>query len=192
MKLHVCPGRVVVKRREAKLKGGIHLPPNRAKLYEIGEVVAVGDLSAYGPEGKISTKETYKAGDIVLFQLPMSLAAMVTHKIKDVLHAFISAEDIIAKLESDTISYENFKIAGRFVMLQADVRQPNKIIIPDAADEAKQESLHFSILQLGADVKMDVAKGQEVFPDKGRVNPLNIDGKDYAFCDQQHIYGALV
>ena len=51
MKLNIMPGRIVVKQHAAKLKGVIQLPPNRAKLYEIGEVVAVGALEGYGPGG---------------------------------------------------------------------------------------------------------------------------------------------
>ena len=72
------PGRIAVKQHAAKLKGIIHLPPNRAKLYEIGEVIAVGTLEGYGPDGKQSTKETYAEGDLVLFQLPTSMAAAIT------------------------------------------------------------------------------------------------------------------
>lgn len=193
MKLKVHPGRVVVRRKETKLKGGIHLPPARNKLYEIGEVVLSGDNSSYGVEGKSSTKEVFNPGDLLLFQLPLSMAGMVTHEIKGVLHAFLHVEDIIARLSNDTIAIENFTIAGRFLLLNADMRAPSKIIITpqDVSEETKGEHLHFSVLQMGADVKLDLDKGQEVFPDKGRVNPISIDGKDYCFVDQQFIYGAL-
>jgi co-chaperonin GroES (HSP10) len=154
--------------------------------------VACGYLRSYGHEGKSSTREDFNPGDIVLFQLPASLAGRVTYKFKDVLHAFLSAEDIIARLSSDTISYENFKIVGRFMLLQPDVREPSKLIqLPQNAPEAREEGLHFSVLQKGADVKLDVTTGQEVYPDKGFVNPINIDGKDFTFVDQQHVYGAL-
>jgi co-chaperonin GroES (HSP10) len=191
MKLKVMAGRVVVKQHAAKLKGAIHLPPNRAKLYEIGEVVAVGALDGYGPEGKYSTKETYAPGDLVLFQLPQALAGNITFDIKGVLNCFLHAEDIIAKLSSDVIELGAFKIAGRFMLLQPSVRHESLIVLPDNAEEAKKENLHFSVLQMGADVKHDLAIGQEVFPDKGRVNPMTIENKELVFADQQFIYGSL-
>jgi hypothetical protein len=77
------------------------------------------------------------------------------------------------------------------VLLQPDVRQESIILTPDTAEEARQEQLHFSVLDLGADVERKFYKGQEVFPDKGRVNPMNIEGRDLAFVDHQFIYGVI-
>lgn len=191
MKLNVVPGRVVVKKHEAKLKGSILLPPARNKLYEIGEVVEVGRLTGYGPEGKNSTLESYNTGDLVLFQLPQSFAAMATYKIQGVLQCFLHVDDIIGHLNSDTIELANFVIAGRYLLLQPTVRQESVIITPDAAEEATKDMLHFSVLQQGKDVKEKFFKGQEVFPDKGRVNPISIDKQDFVFVDQQSIFGCL-
>lgn len=191
MNLKVMPGRIVVKKHEVKLKGRILLPPSRTKLYEIGEVVAVGDLSAYGPDGRLKTEEVYKPGSLVLFQMPQTFAQTITYDIKGVLHCFLNVDDIIARLASDVISLEQFAIVGRFILLQPSVRHDSVIVMPDNAEEAKKESLRFSVLQCGKDVKEQLFKGQEVFPDKGRVNPMNIEQKDLAFIDQQFLYGAL-
>jgi len=193
MKINMAPGRIAVTKKEAKLKGGIFLPPARNKLYEIGEVAWVGNLESYGPEGKTCTKEVYQPGDLVLFQLPAHMAPMIGHVIAGKLYAMIMADDIIGKLATDEICLENFKVAGRFVLLQPDIRQPSKLIVmPDQVEETtKQESLHFSVLQKGADVKIDVSLGQEVFPNKGYCNPIGIDGKDLAFVDQANIMGSL-
>ncbi len=193
MKLNVYPGKLAIRKKEVKLKGSILLPPNRAKLYEIGEVVAVGDLTAYGPERKLSTKETYKPGDLVLFQLPEAYVARAAVMLKGVLHAFIHIDNIIGRLANDTISVENFNIVGRFILLNAEVRQQGIILIPDNASEAKNESIHFSVLQTGKDVREEygLRKGLEVFPDKGRVNPISIDGKEFCFVDQSDLHGSL-
>ena len=192
MKLNIMPGRIVVKQHAAKLKGVIQLPPNRAKLYEIGEVVAVGALEGYGPEGKYSTKETYAEGDLVLFQLPASLAAGITFDIKGSMNCFLHIEDVLAKLSCDLIDIKNFQIAGRFLLLTPSVREASNVIItPGNAEEARKEQLHFSVLQWGKDVKHTFAKGQEVFPDKGRVNPITLDNQEFVFTDQQFIYGTL-
>lgn len=193
MKLRVVPGKVVVKKHEAKLKGKIHLPPSRTKLYEIGEIVEVGRLMGFGYRNEEKTAEEYKPGDLVLFSLPLPVAGAVTHEVKGTLHAFLNVLDIIGRLDSDVIELAKFHIAGRNVLLEPTVRKASSIIIvPGTAEEANKENTHYSVVQMGKDVTIDVLKGQEVFPNKGRVNFLNIENMDLVFLDQQFIDGALV
>lgn len=191
MKLNMMPGRIAVKKHEMKLKGRIHLPPHRIKLYEIGEVVAVGAAKGYGPDGKQSTREVYTPGGLVLFQLPQAIAGRVTYDIGGVLTCFINLGDILAHLTSDTLELKSFQIAGRFVLLEPSIRSESLIIVPDSAEQAKQENLHFSVAQAGRDVEYAYYAGQEVFPDKGAVNPMTIDGQERAFIEQQFICGSL-
>lgn len=199
MNLKLAPGKIAVKKVEAKLSGGLELPATRAKAFDIGEIVEVGNLESFGYEGKESTAEKFKPGDIVLFQLPMHVASLASHTIKGVLTLFMSVSDVIAKLDNNRdkdgrviIQLENFKIAGRYLLLQPTIRDLSKVIIvPDTAEETRKESIHFSVLQMGADVKIDVYKGQEVFPNRGRVNTVFVDGKEVCFVDQQFIDGAM-
>lgn len=196
MKLNLAPGKVAVKRlaEKAKMRGGLELPASRTKLYDLAEIVTTGNLQQFGYEGKDSTAEEYKPGQIVLFQLPPQMAGMVAHEIGGILHIFLNAADIIARLDKDEIALENFHVAGRFALLRPTVRnsRDSKIIIPDTAEEAKKESIHFSVVQLGKDVKLDLYSGQEVFPHRGRANPIVIDNDELCFIDQQFIDGALV
>jgi co-chaperonin GroES (HSP10) len=185
------PGRILVKKYEVKLKGSIMLPPSRTKMYEIGQVVDNGSLQKFGQDGKFSTAETYKPGDLVLFMLPSFSLPGISFDIKGVSHCFLNAGDVIARLANDTIEIKSFQITGVYVLLLPTLRQTGAIIIPSAAEEAKKENLHFSVLQTGRDVKESFDQGQEVFPDKGRINPLVIDGQDYAYVDYQFIYGSL-
>lgn len=192
MKLIASPGKIAVKKHDAKLKGKILLPPNRQKLYEIGEVVAVGRLTDFGQRGELSSKETFRPGDLVLFQLPMAIAGSVSHEIKGELHAFLSVFDIIGKLSSDVIEMKNFQIAGRYVLLEQSVRSPSSIIVlPDNAEEAKKEHIHYGVLQTGKDITLELYKGQEVFANRSRINHLSIENKDLVFVDEQFIDGAL-
>ncbi len=198
MKLKLAPGKIAVERIEAKLKGGIALPATRAKQYDIAKITNVGPLDSFGYEGKESTAEPFKPGDIILFQLPIHIAQQTAHKVKDTLNLFLNVADIIARMDSATVEMKSFHIVGRYVLLQPTVRNkksvivPGDIIIPDTADEFNKESLHFSVLQMGADVKIEVSKGQEVFPHKGRINPIVIDNEEVCFIDQQFIDGVMV
>lgn len=192
MKVIPSPGKIVVKKHEAKLKGKIFLPPSRTKLYEIGEVVAVGRLDSFGYKGEEKTTETYKEGDLVLFQLPLPVAGAVSHAIKGEHHVFLNVLDVVGRLASDVISLKDFKIAGRYVLLTQDVRTPTKLIVlPDNAQEAQKEMMHYSVLQVGPDVTAELYKGQEVFPNRARINFINIESTEMVFIDQQFIEGVL-
>lgn len=188
MKLKLAPGRVAVKKIEAKLKSGLALPANRIKTFDIAEVTEVGDLTAFGHEGKESTAEIYKPGDIILFQLPMHIANLASHMIKGVVNLFLNAQDIVARLDSSMIELKNFHIAGRFILLKPAIQKSgSKIIIPGNATEASKEFLSFSVLQKGADVNIEVFAGQQVFPHLGRINPLVVDSEEVCFVDQVFI-----
>lgn len=195
MKLNLAPGKIAVKKIDAQAKkGGIELPVTRAKQYDLAEVTHVGRLDSFGHKGEDSTVEALKPGDIVLFQLPIHMASLTSHKVKDTLSLFLNVQDIIARLDSPTVTMAGFHILGRYILLQPTIRkiEGSKIIIPDTAEEMNKESLHFSVLQMGADVKIDITKGQEVFPHKGRINPMVVDGNEVVFVDQQFIDGVLV
>jgi len=193
MKLKVSPGRIVVKKREVKLKGAIQLPPSRHKLYEIGEVIEVGALEGYGNERKERTKEVFTPGEMVLFQVPQAMVARVSFQIKGTLMAFLHIGDIIGRLSGDVIEYDAFKILGKFVLLQETIREPSKLIIlpQEFQQETKDEITHYSVLQKGADVDAAYDIGQEVFPDRGAGNRITIDNRDMVFIDQSFICGAL-
>jgi co-chaperonin GroES (HSP10) len=192
MKLRLAPGKIAVKKVEAKLKGGLELPVSRAKTFDIAEVTCAGNLDAFGYQGKEKTVEGFKPGDLVLFQVPAHIGMMTAHRIKGVLNLILNATDIVARLDSTIIEMKSFHIAGRYVLLRPQVRNPSSIIqLPDTADEMKKESLHFVVLQKGKDVTIDVETGQEVFPNKGRVNTIIVDNEEVAFVDEQFIDGVL-
>jgi len=195
MKLKLAPGKIAVKRLEekAKLRGGLELPASRSKLYDLAEVVCTGSLDKFGYEGRESTLEEFQPGQIVLFQLPQHQAGLIAHEIGGVIHIFLNVADVIAKLDKNVIALENFHIAGRFALLRPTVRKAKDqiIIVPDTAEEAKKESTHFSVVQMGKDVQLDLYAGQEVFPHRGRVNPIVIDNDELCFVDQLFIDGAL-
>ena len=191
MKLKVSAGRVAIKKREAKLNGTIMLPPGRNKLYDIGEVVTSGVLTGYGPDGKGSTKEVYNPGDLVLFQLPKNFMASVAYTVQGTMTCFLHVADILARLTGDTIELAALQMAGNYVLLLPSVRSEGVIVLPDNATETRQERLHFSVMQVGKDVDSALVIGQEVYPDKGFVNPMGIDRQELAFVDQRFIYGSL-
>jgi co-chaperonin GroES (HSP10) len=189
----LAPGKIAVQRVEAELKGGLALPQTRAKAFDIAKVAYIGALDKFGYEGKEKTAEAYAAGDLVLFQIPVHIADMTAHNIKGVTTLFLNVTDIIARLDSTVIEMKSFHAAGRFVLLKPTIfkKEGSRIIIPGAAAEANKESIHFSVLQKGADVNIDVSIGQEVFPNRGRLNTIFVDSEEVCFIDQNAIDGVM-
>ncbi len=192
MKLRLAPGKIAVRKIEAQLKGGLILPQSRAKSFDIAEVTTVGPLDSYGYEGKEKTAEPYHEGDIVLFQIPVHIANMTAHTIKGVLNLILNAADVVARLDSPVIEMKTFHIAGRFVLLKPTLRKNSIIITPDSAEEANKENIHFSVLQKGADVNIDIFTGQEVFPNRGRLTTIVVDNEEVCFIDQASVDGVMV
>jgi hypothetical protein len=192
MKLKLAPGKVAVKKIEAKLKGVIGLPPSRTKSYDLGQIVDTGDLSAFGHERKNSTAEIFKKGDVIIFQLPQHLANLICHRIKGELLIFLNVADIIGRLKSDVIDIDNFQIASKYILLKPTIREVSAlIVVPASAEEMNKESLSFSVAQKGVDVSINIFKGQEVFPHKGRLSPIIIENEEFAFIDQDFIDGVM-
>jgi co-chaperonin GroES (HSP10) len=187
MKLRVHPGRVAVRNREVRLKSALHVPENRFKLYEIAEVVAVGSLEGL-------SEESYNRGDIVLYQVARPMKDRITFHVRGVPTSFLHVNDIIGRLSEDIVEYANFKIVGKYVLLDKQIRQPrgDLIILPlQFEPQTVEELTHYSVLQKGADVNGDYDVGQEVFPDRGAGNNITIDNRDLMFVDQAYICGAL-
>lgn len=192
MNIKLAPGRIAVKKKEIKLDGKIALPATRQKIYEIGEVVTVGDTSWSTEPTQFVTKELFQPGDLVLFQIPPFVAVSGMYTIKGQQMLILHINDLIARLTDNVIKIENFKILGRHLLLLPTFRQASSVIItPDTAEQTRQENLSFSVLQTGADVVIAVTQGQEVFPDKARVNPMVIGGTEYVYVTQDMVYGAL-
>lgn len=192
MNLILAPGKIAIKQIEAKLKGGLFLPPSRAKAFDIAEITAVGRLDRFGTDKKDLTTEAYKPGNIVLFQLPVHVANFTSHRVKGELNIFLSVRDVVARLDSPMVDLENFHIAGNLVLLRPTARKTESlIIVPDAAEEAKKESIQYSVMQKGADVTIDIFTGQEVFPNRGRTSTIVIDNQTVCFVDQEFIDGVM-
>ena len=176
--------RIAITEVKEELEGSIILPETRAKSFYMGRVIAVGD----GKEKDGTTKTIWvKIGDLVMFQLigTQDAASQFVHggtKVR-ILHQ----GDAIARLNSTKVSLDNFEILGDWVLAKVDVNTGTSLVLPDSARQP--DMFTFKVEQKGAGVEYDIQKGEEIYPERMRCNPVEIDRVAYAFCAKLDVYG---
>ena len=184
--------KVAVVQAKEELKGSIILPENRMIKFEIGKVIAAGDGKYRdGTERKMWVKP----GDLVMYQLGGPQIENSKFKKDGVSIKIFHQGDIIAKLDPladkpDTVqvSMDSFHIMGNWVLLEVKLEQ-GIIIVPEKS--APSEDFKFVVRQTGAGVELPIEAGQEVYPERGKCLPVEIDGTTYVYTHQDFLHGAL-
>ena len=184
MRLRLYGQRIAIQEVKEELEGSILLPETRTKSFYLGRVTAVGD--GVDREGK---KEPvfFNVGDLVMFQL-----LGVQDKVSQFVHdgekvRILQQGDVIARLKATKVSLENFEIAGNWVLLKVDVETGTTLVLPDTA--RSPDMFTFTVEQKGAGVQYDFEKGETVYPERMRCNPIEIDSVAYAFVQKDDIHG---
>ena len=177
--------KVATKQVTQEMKGSIILPENRTIKFEMGEVIAVGD-GTYR-DGTVR-KMWVKPGDIVMYQLGGPQIENSKFKIDGTPIKIFHQGDIIARLTSAEITKDSFNIIGNWVLLEVEYEQG---IIIVAKHHAPAEEFRFIVKQVGEGVNLGLVAGQEVFPERGKCLPVEIDGVTYVYTHQDFLHGSL-
>jgi co-chaperonin GroES (HSP10) len=187
MNLRLYAEKIAVKEVKEELQGSIVLPEHRHVKQELGEVLAVGD-------GKYRTGEErpmfVKPGDIVMYQLGGPQMAAAAYKVGDQPLKIFHQGDAIARLKSNVVTLENFEILGNWVLMKVEVEQ-SLIHVPEK--HATPEQFRFTVQQVGEGFAMPGIKiGSEVFAERAKCAPIEIDGITYVYTVQDFIHGVLI
>jgi co-chaperonin GroES (HSP10) len=195
--------RVAVIAVEEEMQGSIFVPQERNKAYELGRVLAVGDCKR--PDGK-QQGPWVREGDIVLYQLIGAAHQEATKYVLDG-HAIriLNQNDLLGRLSSTSVLLENFEILGNYVLLRAVPGQMSPTIkVP--SQFVPRECWRFFVVQKGAGVDIPINLGQEVYAERDRTTPLEIQSRHklldqrgreieesqiFGFCNYQCIHGSL-
>lgn len=151
----------------------------------MGEVIATGD----GVYRDGTTKEMWvKPGDVVLYQLGGPQIENSKFKLDGKPIKIFHQGDIIAKLTAKKITRETFQIIGNWVLLEVKLEQ-GLIIVPEK--QAPSEDFHFIVAQVGEGVKLPLKIGQQVYPERGRCLPVEVEGTTFVYTHQDFLHGAL-
>ena len=184
--------KVAVTQAKEELQGSIILPENRMIKFEIGKVIRVGDGKYRdGTERKMWVKP----GDIIMYQLGGPQIENSKFKRDGQAMKIFHQGDIIAKLDPkadkpDTVvvSLDTFHIMGNWVLLKVKLEQ-GVIIVPEKA--APSEDFKFELVQKGEGVELPIVVGSEVYPERGKCLPVELEGTTYVYTHQDFLHGAL-
>lgn len=168
--------------------------------YELGQVFAAGPDVTY-----------CEKGDVVVFQLPEVTKQSVLYRMgmKDESFAILHHDDVLAILrdpKSPRVTFDNFEIAGRWVLLKLIVNQPGSGLALPENYTPGLEDIRAEVVQIGRGVEPALRKqhvkdsesrekfggwspadeefampykvGDEVFVEKARANPIKLSKLD--------------
>lgn len=151
----------------------------------MGEVLAVGD----GTYRDGTKRDMWvKPGDIVIYQLGGPQIENSKFKLNGKPIKIFHQGDVVAKLTAKKINRDTFQIIGNWVLLEVKVDQ-GLIIVPK--EQAPAEEFKFFVHQLGEGVKLPIKVGQQVYPERGKCLPVEIDGTTFVYTHQDFLHGAL-
>lgn len=177
--------KIAVKQVKEEMKGSIILPQNRVLKFEMGEVLATGD----GTYRDGTKRDMWvKPGDIVMYQLGGPQIENSKFKLNGQPIKIFHQGDVIARLTSLTITRDTFKIIGNWVLLEVEVDQGLIIV---AKEHAPAEEFKFIVRQVGEGCQLPVKVGQQVYPERGKCLPVEIDGTTFVYTHQDFLHGAL-
>lgn len=179
--------RIALESLQEELQGSLYLPQHRSVTHEIGRVIGVGD-------GVYRTGEKkpmwIKPGDIVLYQLGAPQLSNSMFKLDGKPVRVFHQGDVIAKLDKPIIKLEYFHVTGLWVLLDPVIEQ-GTIIVPEVHMPA--ENIKFKVVQKGEGCSgvPGLEIGDEVYPERGKCAPIELDGHAYVWTLVDFLYGIV-
>jgi co-chaperonin GroES (HSP10) len=180
--------RIAIINTEEAYEGKLALPESRSKTHVHGKCVAVG--SGKYPDGTV--KEIYaKVGEVYIYQIDGSQQINASFKIDNELVLLLHQADMICRLNDKTVTFDSIDMMGHWLLVEPSFKSESTIIIPDTSKDSQHELHHFKLAKKGSHADIEANIGDEIFPARGRLTPLNIDGTTYCFIQDNFIYGHL-
>ncbi len=180
--------RIAIVNTEVAYEGKITLPESAHKTHVHGKCIAVG--SGKYPDG--TTKEMYaKEGEVYLYQIDGSQQVNATFKVDNHPVLLLHQADMICRLNDQVVSFNTIDMMGHWLLVEPYFENKSEIIIPDSAKDTQHDLHHFKLAKKGPQADIKANLGDEIFPARGRLTPLNLDGKIYCFIQDNFIYGHL-
>ena len=159
--------------------------------HRLGIVRVVGDGAVKGKD--TPEPSLVKEGDVVLFQINGMMEATQKYVLDGKHYMNLLQGDLIARITGDDMTVENMEMLGDYVLLKHFIRQRpgSTLFLPDSAAvrQSAPDFIYFRCAKKSATVNLEVAVGNEVVVNFGRLTPLlivklNEDGttENQEFC----------
>lgn len=190
MKFNLFGFRVMVVPVKEKT-GTIVVPSSASVLHRLGRVVAVGNGRVPGQDK--AEQPLVTEGDLVYFQSNDVLMANQTYWDGAEGYTNLHQGDLIAKLTTNDLCFENFIMLGRWVLVAPRLETPNQIIVPETVQDPTM--IKFTFIAEGNSANLGLRQGTELILNAGRVNAMRMrrDGNmaDFAYVDRDFVLGTV-
>lgn len=152
--------------------------------YFLAEVKAVSEKAS----------GSYAVGDLVYFQTNAMMTFNNSIRVGEEFALVVHPNDVLAKLKSKVIKLENYVTTGRWVLMRAEtIKEDSGIILPDSMTAKDQNSsyIRFYVEQKGSDCADLYQVGDEIAPQRGKANPVEISGDRYFYVHEDFIHGVI-
>lgn len=187
-KFNLFGDRVLVAKEVTK-QGSIIIPQGAGQdMHRLGRVVSTGS----GKRPGAKDVEMYvKEGDLVWFQTNAIMQSHQMYELEGEILMNLMQSEIIARVGSNEITYDNFDVLGEWVLVKPFLKQPPKakILLPEAAKQAM--AIYFRVEKMGHQVDLPIKKGDEVVLVHGRAQPFAIQREDYAYVHKSFVHGVV-
>lgn len=179
--------RIALINTEEAYEGKIVLPESAIRSHVHGKCIAVGN--GIYPDG--TEKEIYaKVGEVYLYQIDGAQKVNASFTIEGQIVLLLHQADMICRLNQKTVSFDSIDMMGHWLLVEPYYESTESaIVIPESVKEKQSELHHFRLVKKGPQAAIEAETGDEIFPARGRLTPLNLDGKVYCFIQDNFIYG---
>jgi co-chaperonin GroES (HSP10) len=169
-------------------EGKIALPESHQRQHLTANCIAVGDGKMVdGTQKKIYARP----GASYLYQLDATQALISTFEVDGQHVVLLHQADLLCELHAKTITFDTISMVGHWLLIETYMpeKEGSRIVIPDAVKEHQHEMLHYRVAKKGPEAMTEADVGDEIYPARGRLTPLSIDGKIYCFLLDSFVYG---
>lgn len=153
------------------------------RMYCMSEVLAIGDGVKH-----------IKVGDKLLWQWIAQMQWRNQYTLNDKEIFILQESDMIARLTQRKVTLNTFEILGDWCLVEKVMpTKVGRIHLPGNVESNNPAITRYFMRQMGAkaaEALAGVLIGDELFVDRSRANPLEIQGVPYVYVQSVHILGA--
>lgn len=144
--------------------------------HRYGIVRYLGDGVQRLPSGETKQAASLvQVGDVIMFQINQVMEATQGYALNGKTFMNLLQTELLAVFPNGEINYENMQMLGDYLLLQHFIRQSadSRLLLPPGVNrQSMPECIHFRCVKKGSTVPEEIAVGDELLLNYGRLTPM--------------------